>query len=76
MKKSKIIDFLLDILIIIKIIVFVTFIILSLGFGLIFIDSFVKRDNQFDDWTLMEEWKRKETKKALKILKKEKRNDR
>ena len=32
-------------------------------------------ENEYDDWTLTEEWERKETEKAIKKLKMEKKNE-
>ena len=54
-------------------IAFIIYIVLIfLSFGLIFlVFDYVKQKNENDDWTLMEEWERKETKKAIKKLKKE-----
>lgn len=57
MKKSKIIKFLSEVLSVIIVIVFVIFVFLSLGVGFIFLDSFVKTENEYDDWYLMEKWK-------------------
>lgn len=56
---------------VIIIVVFVIFIFLSLGIGFIFLDYFVKNKNEFDDWTLIEEWEQKEIKKAIERLKRE-----
>ena len=57
---------------IIYIIILIVFIFATFGLGFLFIDSINKKENKYDDWTLMEEWERKETKKAIKKLKERK----
>ena len=50
---------------------FIIYIILIfLSFGLIlFVFDNIKKENENDDWVLMEEWKQKEEKKTIKKIK-------
>jgi len=66
MKINKIINFVRNILLIIGLIFAVSVIILSCGLALIVFD-YIKQEEEYDDWILMEEWKQKEEKEKLKM---------
>jgi len=56
---------------IVVVIIMVLFIVLTLGLGFILLDSIDDKENyEYNDWTLMEDWKEIE----IKRLKKEKKN--
>lgn len=67
--KNKLISIFRNILLIIGLIFAVSVIILSCGLAFIVFDS-VKQE-ECDDWILMEEWRRKETKKSIEKLRME-----
>ena len=46
---------------IVYVVIMVLFIVLSLGVGFLLLDSEYKEENEYDDWVLMEKWRRKKT---------------
>lgn len=63
--RNKVINIFRNILLIIGLIFAVSIIILSCGLALIVFDSI--KQKECDDWMLMEEWERKETKEKLRM---------